>query len=97
VSGVINRIDPRDVHCDALQTSRLASKYVLVPNRCVIKCSGVQFVHGELLRISGQCVPADVARFPALQERLVDAVESFINDGAVRMTTAGPIPVAWTR
>ena len=48
-------------------------------------CSVMQFVHGELLRIAGQCVPADVARFPALQERLMDAVESFINDGAVRL------------
>ena len=41
-------------------------------------------MHGELLRISGQCVPADVGRFPALQERMMGAVESFINDGAVR-------------
>ncbi len=44
----------------------------------------MQFVHGELLRISGQCVPADVARFPDLQGRLMGAVESFISGGAVR-------------
>ena len=28
------------------------------------------FVHGELLRIAGQCAPSDIARFPALQVRL---------------------------
>ncbi len=25
------------------------------------------FVHGELLRIAGQCAPSDISRFPALQ------------------------------
>jgi len=48
------------------------------------QCPQTQFVHGELLRISGQCVPADVARFPDLQGRLMGAVESFISGGAVR-------------
>ena len=49
-------------------------------------CSNInalQFVHGELLQIAGQCLLGDVARFPALQQSLLSAVEAFINTGAV--------------
>ncbi|KAK9840112.1 hypothetical protein WJX74_003564 [Apatococcus lobatus] len=39
-------------------------------------------VHGELMRIAGQCAPPDIARFPVLQRNMTTAVEEFINEGA---------------
>lgn len=32
-----------------------------------------EFVHSELLRIAGQCAPPDIARFPALQVRMLSS------------------------
>jgi dynamin 1-like protein len=41
-----------------------------------------EFVHQELVHIASQAVPSEVARFPRLRSRMMDAVEEFILQGA---------------
>lgn len=57
--------------------TRRAIERLLPPS---LQCK--EYVHAELLRIAAAAAPPDVARFPALQAVLAEAVEEYIAQGA---------------